>query len=241
LTFYHVYADESRQDAHRYMLYGLLFIPRGEPEQSLREDCTRLRQQRHWGTGEFKWEEVSHGKMNVYKEFVDVFFNHGVAEFRCLVVDTHKIDKAYHKGDRETAFYEFYFQALSRNLRLEDEYLVFTDNRQNRQSNRLTDLKSKTNYHWLLKGATTSLVRNVEPRDSKAEDLLQITDVLLGAVGYDIEERAESPAKVEIVRHIAASIGCDRLRDHWGRDTRFNIWKFRFPEGAMGERRGSEE
>jgi len=118
---------------------------------------------------------------------------------------------------------------------------VFTDNRQNRQSNRLTDLKSKTNYHWLLKGATTSLVRNVEPRDSKAEDLLQITDVLLGAVGYDIEERAESPAKVEIVRHIAASIGCDRLRDHWGRDTRFNIWKFRFPEGAMGERRGSEE
>ena len=233
MTFYHVYADESRQDAHRYMLYGLLFIPRGEQEQSLREDCDRLRRQHLWGTGEFKWEKVSLGKMQVYKEFVDIFFHHADAEFRCLVVDTQKIDyKTYHQGDRESAFYEFYYQALSRNLRLEDEYLVFTDNRQNRQSNRLTDLKSKTNYHWLLQGAKEKLVRNVEPRDSKAEDLLQITDVLLGAVGYDIEERAESPAKVEMVRHIAARIGCHRLRDHWGQGTQFNIWKFQFPDEA---------
>ncbi len=106
---------------------------------------------------------------------------------------------------------------------------MFTDNRQNRQSNRLTDLKSKTNYHWLLKGATASLVRNVEPRDSKAEGLLQITDVLLGAVGYDIEERAESPAKVKIVQHIAARIGCDRLRDHWGRIRGSISGSFGFP------------
>jgi len=65
LILYHVYADESRQDAHRFMLYGLLFVPRGEPEQSLCEDRTRLRQQQHWGTEEFKWEKVSHGRMNV--------------------------------------------------------------------------------------------------------------------------------------------------------------------------------
>lgn len=200
LTFYHVYADESRQDAHCCMLYGLLFIPRGKPERSLREDYTRLRQQHHWGTGEFNWEKVSHGKMNVYKKFVELFFNHVDTECRCLVVDTQKINyKASHNGDRETAFYEFYFQAISHNLHLEDEYLVFTDDQQNRQPNRLTDLKSKTNYHWLLKGAEDGPVRNVEPRASKMEDLLQITNVLLGAMGYDIEERAESLAKVERV------------------------------------------
>ncbi len=90
-------------------------------------------------------------------------------------------------------------------------------------------MKSKTNYYWLLQGAQDNLVRNIEPRISKMEDLLQITDVLLGAIGYDMEDRAESPAKVEMVRHISERIGCDRLCEHWGRDTRFNIWKFRFP------------
>ncbi len=130
MTFYHVYADESRQQAHPFMLYGLLFVPRGEAEGELREKCTQLRQRHRWGLGEFKWEKVSQTKLEVYKEFVDIFFAHTPAEFRCLVVDKRKIDyKAYHQGNRETAFYEFYFQAISRNLKLTDEYMVFTDSR----------------------------------------------------------------------------------------------------------------
>ena len=233
MTFYRVYADESRQQAHPFMLYGLPLIPRGEAEEELRQECVRLRERHHWGSGEFKWEKLSLGKLSVYKEFVDLFFAHAPAEFRCLVVEASKIDyKAFHQGDHETAFYEFYFQALSRNLRLTDECLVFTDDRQNRQAHRLTDLKAKTNYHWLTQGAKANVVRNVEPRDSKAEDLLQIVDVLLGAVGYDVEGRAESPAKVELVRHIAGRVGCEKLGEHWGRDTRFNAWRFRFPEAV---------
>jgi hypothetical protein len=231
VTFYHVYADESRQDAHRFMLYGLLLVPRGEAERSLQEACTQLRQKHQWGTGEFKWEKVSQGKIHVYKEFVDIFFDNPLTQFRCLVVDTHKIDyRTDHQGDRETAFYEFYFQALSRNLEIGHEYLVFTDQRQNRRSDRLTDLKSKTNYHWLTQGALGNVVRNVEPRDSKTTDALQITDVLLGAVGYNIEQRTESPAKVEMVRYISERLGCHHLREHQGRGTRFNIWRFRFPD-----------
>ena len=212
------------------MLYGLLLIPRGEPEQAIRDQCNQLRNRHQWGAGEFKWEKVSQGKLDVYKEFVDIFFDHAESDFRCLVVDKSKIDyHAYHKDDHETAFCEFYFQAISRNLDAAHQYLVFTDSRQNKRANRLTDLKAKTNYHWLLQGVKESIVRNLEPRVSKTEDLLQITDVLLGAVGYDIEKRAESPAKVELVKYIEERIGCERLRDHWGRNTRFNIWKFRFP------------
>ncbi len=213
------------------MLYGLLLVPRGDAEQELRQQCVQFREQHRWGHGEFKWEKVSLSKLDIYKKFVDLFFACGSAEFRCLVVDKSKIDySAYHQGDAETAFYEFYYQAISRNLQIIDEYLVFTDNRQNRQANRLTDLKSKINSYWLTQGAEGNLVRNVEPRDSKAEDLLQIVDVLLGAIGYDLEKRKESPAKVEMVHHVAGRIGCEKLSEHWGYGTRFNIWKFRFPE-----------
>ena len=219
------------------MLYGLLLIPRGEAEDQLRRQCVQLREKYQWGRGEFKWEKVSQAKLGVYKEFVDLFFAHTNAEFRCLVVQKSKIDfDTYHQGDAETAFYEFYYQALSRNLRLTDEYMVFTDNRQNRQSNRLVDLKAKTNYHWLNKGARHNIVRNVEPRDSKSEDLLQIVDVLLGAVGYDVEKRAESQPKVEMVRHIAEKVGCSTLQEQWGRETRFNMWHFRFPENSEAQK-----
>ncbi len=211
----------------------MLFIPREEAETALLSDCVRLREKHHWGSGEFKWEKVSKKKLHVYKEFVDIFFAHRTAEFRCLAVDQQKINyKVYHHGDKETAFYEFYFQAISRNLNLEHEYIVYTDNRTNRQPERLVDMKAKINYHWLTKGAKDNIVRSIEARESKESNQVQLADVLLGAVGYDLEERAESPAKVELVKHIAERIGCERLCDHRGRETSFNIWRFRFPEDA---------
>ena len=44
------------------------------------------------------------------QQYVDIFFSHPAAEFKCLVVDTHKIDyRAFHDNDRETAFFNFYF------------------------------------------------------------------------------------------------------------------------------------
>ncbi len=228
-----MYADESRQQAHPNMLYGLLIVPREASENSLRLKCDSLRERHRWGTGEFKWEKVSQGKLHVYKEFVDIFFDHAEAGFRCLIVDKSKIDyQAHYQNDHETAFYDFYFHAIARNLDLAHQYLVFTDSRQNRQSNRLTDLKAKINYHWLMRGAKENIVRNLEPRISKSENLLQIADIRLGAVGYDLEERAESLAKVEMVKHIEKRIGCERLRDHQGKDTKFSIWKFQFPNAG---------
>jgi len=64
--------------------------------------------------------------------------------------------------------------------------------------------------------------------------------VLLGAIGYDLEKRTESPAKVEMVRHIAERIGCEKLGEHWGRGTCFNIWKFRFPDVVREQQRKRE-
>jgi hypothetical protein len=58
MTFYHVYADESRQDAHRYMLYGLVFVPRGEAEETLLADLSAFRLRENL-TAEMKWGKVS--------------------------------------------------------------------------------------------------------------------------------------------------------------------------------------
>ena len=56
-----------------------------------------------------KWGKVSKGMLHICKQYADIFFAHPGAEFRCLVVDTHKIDyRAFHDNDREAAFFKFY-------------------------------------------------------------------------------------------------------------------------------------
>lgn len=230
MTFYHVYADESRQNASRFMLFGALFVPRGAAEEALLADIAALRVRLHL-TAEMKWNKVSRAKQEAYREFIDVLFPHPEAAFRCLVVDTHKIDyRQHHNSDKELGFYTFYGYALSRNMDAAHRYLVFTDARSNRLPNRLSDLKDTINAYWQAKGVAGDIVRNVEPRVSKDSDLLQLVDVLLGAVGYAIEEYDTSPPKVALVEHLKACIGED-LRTHRGRGTGFNIWRFRFPDG----------
>lgn len=46
------------------------------------------------------------------------------------------------------------------------------------------------------------MVSNVEPRDARLYNQLQIVDVLLGAVGYVWEGYELSPAKLELIKHI---------------------------------------
>jgi hypothetical protein len=144
-------------------------------------------------------------------------------------VDKHKIDyRKYHESNRETGFYAFYGLALSRNMDPACRDMVFTDERNNRGANRLGDLKATINAYGREKGAPGDMVANVEPRVSKTCEQLQMVDVLLGAVGYDIEEYNTSEARLEVVAHIEKRLGCAKLREHRGRDTRFNIWRFDF-------------
>ena len=57
---------------------------------------------------------------------------------------------------------------------------------------------------------------------------MQMVDILLGAVGYDIEEYTTSEPRVALVNHIAGKVGASQLRDHRARGTQFNVWMFDF-------------
>jgi hypothetical protein len=63
---------------------------------------------------------------------------------------------------------------------------------------------------------TTDIVTKVEPLDSKRSDLLQVADVLMGAVGFHNQDFHLRPnankEKVELARYIAARIGRPDLK-----------------------------
>ena len=72
----------------------------------------------------------------------------------------------------------------------------------------------------------------VEPRDSKTTDLIQIADLLLGAVGFQKNGlhllAGSKAAKIELAAYIAEKAGMDDLTwDTPRRNHRFTIWNFR--------------
>lgn len=222
---YLLYCDENNIQAAHYMLIGGLWL-RQPLEETLRAHLTQVRQQFNM-TAEFKWTKVSQAKIPAYQAWVDGFFTLREAEFRCIVVDTTLLDyHTYHKNDQELGFYKFYYQLVSRNIQPGNLYWLYTDERTNRKKNRLDVLKIITNRYWKKK-ANCEPLRAVEPRRSHGEDILQLADVLLGAVGYAWNEGKNSPAKMELMAHIAKRLGRPSLRLATSPSfKRFNIWQW---------------
>lgn len=238
MTRIHVYTDESRLKGERYMLIGGLWVP-ASAEPVLRADIERFRAATNL-TAELKWKKVSRTKLPLYEDFANIFFRHCDAVFHCIVVDVTLLDYAtFSRGDDELGFYKFYYQLISRKLVHGSEYLVFTDERRNRKSSRLDVLKICVNRWWAKENGMPAAqpVRTVEPRNSKSEDLIQLVDVLLGAVGYVWNGHSASPPKLALVRHLERSLGSPSLGLPTPRSSRkFNIWHWR-PSAASLARR----
>jgi hypothetical protein len=226
--FITVYCDESRQTNSRWMLLGSVWIPR-KLEEEFEKICFEFRQKTRNSKAYFKWTKVSKGKLDAYKGLVDLFFKFGDMRFKCLLIDTHQLDfDGYHHGDYELGFYRFYFYLLSRTMIKDNQYFVLLHRKDNKKRGRLGDLKNHLNEYFRARFLVDrDVVSNVEPRDARLYNQLQIVDVLLGAVGYVWEGYELSPAKLELIKHIEIHRGKKLAVVSLPSERKFNIWNIK--------------
>ncbi|MFA1643513.1 DUF3800 domain-containing protein [Chryseomicrobium imtechense] len=204
---YHVYCDESRPEAignqnsiDKYAVIGGIWVSKNDVNKAKKE-IKKLRDQYNV-YGEIKWNNVSPSKMEFYKELVKLFFELGSLRFRCIVIDVIKVDlERYHNSDHELGFYKFYYQLLYHWLDGQEQYSIFVDYKKNKEHTRLTDLKS------ILNKSSLSEVINLQAVESKQTELIQLTDVLMGAVGYKYNNYETSAAKKSIVELVEEKLG----------------------------------
>ena len=67
---------------------------------------------------------------------------------------------------------------------------------------------------------------------------MPITDVLLGAVGFAINQIGTNSAKLALVKHIQEGVGCEELKRHEGAGSRFSIERFDFSKTQPLEAKG---
>jgi len=191
---------------------------------------------------ELKWTKITNQKLEQYKRFIEYFFalnNTDVIHFHSIIIDNHQVDhKKFSRGDKELGFYKFYYQLLlhcfGKPYYREDEdvrFIVHLDYRNT--TYKLGTLKTVLNNGIKRKyGAITSPFVSIEPGDSKLSDLIQLNDILVGAIGFEkngYELLAGSrDAKKELARFIAIQAGLKDLKENtaWGMN-RFSIWNFR--------------
>jgi len=199
----HLYCDESRHlphDREPSLLLGLLECPAGRAH-ALNAELAALwahhRLPKHF---EAKWIKVSPGKLDFYRAVLEWFIANEDVSFRALVLpDKQQVFTRVPKEKREDIYYSLYYELLKNTIVPGNSYRAFLDIKDTRGREKLNELTRwlDMNYPSLKKEERPQLqhVRSHEIR------LLQVTDLLLGAVGYARRPAAPgaSPAKRALI------------------------------------------
>jgi hypothetical protein len=236
-----VYIDESSQTGHRFLVLGGI----GVESQDSEKLNTALQNARlpELPSGEAKWTKVSRAKLAAYKRLVDVVFGGAdLIHFHSLVVDTSKVDHLrFNQGDRDVGFNKELYQLAMKFAALYPNKLfhVYPDRRKSK--NDPDELRLILNRGCIKKGDKRDWpFRRCQFRDSHTTPALQLVDLLIGAIAYDLNGHANapnaSPAKTELSQYVLGSAGIPSAIAGTARIGRFTIWHRRLQNASRSPR-----
>lgn len=225
-----IFCDESCQDAfinkasHKYIGIGGIWIPsskRGE----FKDEIARIKR-RFNCYSEFKWNKVSPNKEGFYKTLIDFFFRHDWIRFRIILLEAEKLNiDRFHNGDHELGYYKFYYQLLTKWITACNEYSIFLDNKENKNTDRLPVLR-----RCLSNSNIFAMVSRVQALPSHESVGIQLVDLLIGATLGKFNCEITSTAKMEIIEKIEQNLGSPiRATTPW--TEKFNVFKINLEGG----------
>lgn len=252
----YIYSDESRHRAERFMLLSGLWIEK-KSLQEVGGEIKKIRERAGYDKngehipfmGEFKWKKVSKAHLGVYKEVVDVLFDFldkHLIRYCVMLIDTHDTIVREYDNIKTDGFYRLMYQLYLHNCRVPGKYWIYPDQITNPTHDvNLRKLKDSLECSLQNKFADKmnpyelgfKIIQEIKPIDSKKVDLLQMIDVVMGALGFYqnrlFERESASLAKTELMKYVMDKIIYSGALKFDGknylvvRSTRFNIWLFR--------------
>lgn len=183
-----------------------------------------------------------------YKQLCDIFFDfhnqkcsykRGLDKaryyrrvcFDAIIIDHKKTDHVkFSAGDSQIGFFRFYKTILLHIVKKHynnADLIITMDEITLKKTFILSDLHQQMNK----KLGDRNIIAKLQKQDSKAELLLQVADVLTGAVAFawnrqECSLSTRNQAKLSVVQHIESRLGRSLTRlDSPGRS--FNIWQLR--------------
>lgn len=228
------FCDESGISTERYLVVGGLAMRR-ETIPALQARIARFRQH-HNMSKELKWTRISNQKLDAYLGFAGIFeefFDSGLCQFHCLIFDSHQRRRQSRaNNDRDMNLSKLYFDLLlhkfGKTYGVDATLFVRMDHRNSSTS--LEELRRNLNSALARDHQISSKpFKHIQSEDSMLCDILQLNDVVLGAVcaarnGRHLEEQGRESKKI-LARLILGKSGLVSFERDTGDSARhFTVW-----------------
>lgn len=181
---FNFYCDESahlENDGKEYML--LSYVSTAYNQVKLHNQAIRDMKRDHSLFGEIKWAKVSHSQYAFYADLIDYFFATDL-NFRAVVVNKKAINNDGYQQDFDTFYYKMYYQLLYHKMDMQHAYNIYLDIKDTLSAFKVNHLKKLLQLDY-------SSIRNLQNIRSHESELMQLTDVLMGAISYRLNNHEQ--------------------------------------------------
>lgn len=219
---YNFYCDESTHlpnDGQPYMVLGYVSIPYPQIKK-VKKDIRSIIS-KHNFEGELKWTNVHEATLAMYQELVDYFFSIENLNFRAIIVDKSQIKDKENEQSYQEFYFKMYYQLIHHQLDFSYTYNLFLDIKDTCSNKKLARLKD------IL--CNTTPIRTCQFVRSHEVVLLQLTDVLMGAVNYHLRVKSghlegRNTAKSKIIAKIQKKSDCSLECTSYKSVRKFNLF-----------------
>ena len=214
-----LYCDESchlESDGESVMLIGGISCPDYVRNIVYKEIKEIKRKHGISSRSEIKWRKVSNSKITFYEDLVNYFFDNEHLNFRVVIIDKNKLNHKKYNQTHDDFYYKQYFY-LVRKFLFEDDVNVFIDIKDTNSILKVNKLKNILE-NWKQ---SPKHIKNIQQIRSHENSIMQLADLLIGAVAYKNRSFESSLARIRLSNLIS-----NRAKHELTTNTKYNAIKF---------------
>ncbi len=231
---YNIYCDESCHlvsNDSKYMLIGAVYCPKIKVKK-VNEYIEHLKENYNISNKiELKWNKIDKKTEKLYLDIINYFFNNDDLKFRVIVIDKTKLDHEKYNQTENEFYHKAYYEML--------KYIIIPGN----SYNIYPDIKDTNSYYYhqvmldylriKMQDTNKKTIRKVQPIRSYEAPILQINDIMIGALSYYYRNLSSNSVKLNIINEIKKLYQNDLNETSYCSNTKFNIFIWRSRDDTL--------
>jgi len=225
---YNVYCDESCHlisNDSKYMLIGAVYCPKHKVKK-VNKYIEYLKKNYNLSDKiELKWNKIDKKTERLYLDIINYFFDNDDLKFRVIVIDKTKLDHEKYNQTENDFYHKAYYDML--------KYIIVPGN----SYNIYPDIKDTNSYYYhqvmldylriKMSDTNKKTIKKAQPIRSYEAPILQINDILIGALSYYYRNLSGNSVKLNIISEISKLYQSNFDISSYYSNTKFNIfiWK----------------
>lgn len=199
---YKIFCDESchiQNDGWNHMILGALRCTEKDYEQ-IKSDIKAIKLKHHTPF-EIKWTKLSKSRIPMYKELIDYFVASNIQYRAVIVMNKNVLDHERYAQTHSKFYYKTYYLVLKELMNRVNDYKIYLDIKDTHGKKALMELEKVFSS---TKELPVPFMQHIRSDESQ---LLQLSDLLTGAVSYRNRDLNSSEIKLELVTYLEKRLG----------------------------------